>query len=44
VITAYDKNELNSMKSSIVVNAAKVADAIGIKNADSLLGYMYLDD
>ena len=44
VITAYNKDELNSMKSSIVVNAAKVAKVIGINNADSLLGYMYLDD
>jgi hypothetical protein len=44
VITAYNKDELSSMKSSIVVNAAKVAKAIGINNADSLLGYMYLDD
>ena len=44
VITAYDNDELTSMKSSIVVNATKVAKAIGITSADSLLGYMYLDD
>jgi hypothetical protein len=44
VITAYDKDELNSMKSTVIVNAAKVAKTLGINGAESLLGYMYLDD
>ena len=45
VIQSYDRGELESMKSSIIVNLSKAAGTvIGLDQSLSLLGYMYMDD
>lgn len=45
VIQSYDKGELDSMKSTVIVNLSKVAGkVIGLDQSLSLLGYMYMDE
>lgn len=45
VIQAYDKGELDSLSSFLVVNMSKAAKTVlGFKNTENLVGYIYKDE
>ena len=45
VLEAYDADELDSLKSTVVINFSKaISPFVGKKPASQLLGYMYMDE